>query len=329
MSTAMPPAALVASTSISAVRGRPASTGSDHPGRGLVLRPGVGVDAGRRRPAARPCRTRPDARPGRPGTGPRSITAANLAENSPQTASCGQRLDQAERGGVPERGRAAVAEHDLDSPSGSSNSSRSPSRIRRDQALDRRPAGGWCRAGRARRPGPASAAIGTLDGPEPKRPSTGLIAAGQLNHVRVCQPRYRFTVGDVGPALDLGRLARRRADVAGGRAHEATGALLLEDVRAPAGGAGAAEHRAHHVRRHLGEVEDDRGPELDVGLDRAVGAALAQLRRARPARGRWRPPTAASRAPWRCGAARGRAGLRPGRPGARSPSAGRGGRGCR
>ena len=31
------------------------------------------------------------------------------------------------------------------------------------------------------------------------------------------------------------------------------------------------------VGGHLGEVEDDRGPELDVGLDRAVGAALAQF----------------------------------------------------
>ena len=31
------------------------------------------------------------------------------------------------------------------------------------------------------------------------------------------------------------------------------------------------------MRWHLGEVEDDRGPELDVGLDRAIRTALAQL----------------------------------------------------
>ncbi len=38
---------------------------------------------------------------------------------------------------------------------------------------------------------------------------------------------------------------------------------------------GAGEHRGEHVGRDLGEVEDDRGPELDVGLEDAVGAAGA------------------------------------------------------
>ena len=78
-------------------------------------------------------------------------------------------------------------------------------------------------------------------------------------------------------ALDLFGLARVGADVAGGRAHEAAGLLLLEDVRAPAGGTRTREHRGEHVRRDLGEVEDDRRPELDVGLDRPVGTPLAQL----------------------------------------------------
>jgi hypothetical protein len=31
------------------------------------------------------------------------------------------------------------------------------------------------------------------------------------------------------------------------------------------------------VRRHLGEVEDDGRPELDVGLEDPVGTARAQL----------------------------------------------------
>ena len=68
-----------------------------------------------------------------------------------------------------------------------------------------------------------------------------------------------------------------RAGVDRGRADQPAGALLLQDVRRPAAGAGAGEHRGEHVGRHLGEVEDDRGPELDVRLEHAVGTALAQL----------------------------------------------------
>src|SRR6185503_5686773 len=79
------------------------------------------------------------------------------------------------------------------------------------------------------------------------------------------------------PALDLFGLAGVGTDVARRRTDQAARRLLLEDVRAPAGGAGTGEHRGEHVAGDLGEVEDDGRPELHVGLDRAVGTALAQL----------------------------------------------------
>src|SRR6266516_2305572 len=62
--------------------------------------------------------------------------------------------------------------------------------------------------------------------------------------------RDELCVGDVAPAVDVGRFAWRRADVAGGRAHEASGALLLYDVGALAGCLGAGEYCRHHVWRH-------------------------------------------------------------------------------
>ena len=48
-------------------------------------------------------------------------------------------------------------------------------------------------------------------------------------------------------------------------------AVLLEDVGTPACGPRTGEHRRHHRGWHLGEVEDDRGPELDIGLDGSPG----------------------------------------------------------
>jgi hypothetical protein len=59
-----------------------------------------------------------------------------------------------------------------------------------------------------------------------------------------------------------------------GVAYELAQTFLLEDVGTPARGAPAGEHRGHHERGDLGEVEDDRRPELDVCLDGPVGAAL-------------------------------------------------------
>src|SRR3954447_12290532 len=58
--------------------------------------------------------------------------------------------------------------------------------------------------------------------------------------------------------------ARRRADIVRRRADEDAEPLLLEDVRRPAGGARAREHRGRERRRHLGDVEHDRRPVLDV-----------------------------------------------------------------
>src|SRR5690606_6776770 len=79
------------------------------------------------------------------------------------------------------------------------------------------------------------------------------------------------------PAGDRLDAAGALADVAGGRADEPTGALLLEDVRRPPGRAGTGEHRREHLRRDLGEVEEDGCPELDVGRQHAIWATGVEL----------------------------------------------------
>ena len=71
--------------------------------------------------------------------------------------------------------------------------------------------------------------------------------------------------------------SRAGADVDGGRADEPVEALLLEDVGRPAGRARAGEHRRREHRRDVGDVEDDRRPELDVRHQWAVGLARLQL----------------------------------------------------
>src|SRR4051812_25997936 len=86
---------------------------------------------------------------------------------------------------------------------------------------------------------------------------------------RVSQPPRASKLGDV---------PRARPDVAGGRANEAAGLLLLDDVRRPARDARTPEHGRRQVGRDLRDVEDDRGPELDVRLERAVRGLLAQRR---------------------------------------------------
>ena len=97
------------------------------------------------------------------------------------------------------------------------------------------------------------------------------------------------------------------------------GALLLEDVRRPAGHAGAREHGREERRRDLGDVEHDGRPELDVRGEHALGMARLRAPRARPARAPRRPPPGATRARARSRAGRGRAGPRLGRRGGRSP----------
>ena len=73
------------------------------------------------------------------------------------------------------------------------------------------------------------------------------------------------------------RLRAGRPDVLRRRPDQPALALLLEDVRRPAGGARAGEQRREQVRRHLGVVEHDGRPELDVRRQHAVGLARVQL----------------------------------------------------
>ena len=71
--------------------------------------------------------------------------------------------------------------------------------------------------------------------------------------------------------------ATARTDVLRRRPDQPALALLLEDVRAPAGDARAREQRREEVGGDVGVVEHDRGPELDVGGEHAVGLARLQL----------------------------------------------------
>src|ERR1700731_2377090 len=82
-------------------------------------------------------------------------------------------------------------------------------------------------------------------------------------------------LADFVPAFDGFRATRVRADVDRRRADQLAESFLFEDVGAPPGGTTAGEHRRHHVGRHPREVQDHRGPELDIGLDRPVRTALA------------------------------------------------------
>src|SRR3954470_19863814 len=80
-----------------------------------------------------------------------------------------------------------------------------------------------------------------------------------------------------GALAQLGGRPGRRADVLRRRPDEPRLALLLEDVGRPTGHARAGEHAREERRRHLGQVEDDGRPELDVGRKDAIGLARLQL----------------------------------------------------
>ena len=125
---------------------------------------------------------------------------------------------------------------------------------------------GW-RSGAARR---CQTAGGLREaGPEPFRPPHG----GWLKPPR----RTRGPAPPGLRAFDGCSRARPAPDVLRRRADQAALALLLEDVRRPAGHARAGEHRREQLRRHLGVVEHDRRPELDVRRQHAVGLARLQL----------------------------------------------------
>ena len=181
---------------------RPSARGADdrrhHRGRGLVVRPGVDVHAllGHRRSAASPGRRRsPTARR---ATARRRRPAANLAENSPNVRCWLSSADQPVRRDVPERRRAAVAEHDLVALG--QREQRRPDPRGPDRRGPR--TGAWrCEVPISEVPVAASASrwLGWIfEGPAPKRPSAGRRSAGIVQGVvtapsvchrpHVCQP---------------------------------------------------------------------------------------------------------------------------------------------
>src|SRR6185437_6370618 len=123
----------------------------------------------------------------------------------------------------------------------------------------------------------ATCSARTFVGPLPNRPSFGLRFSGMT----ITEPDYsewsRVPVDYLSRARHIPDRPRGGADVAGRRADQAAGQLLLHDVRRPARGPRAGEHRRGDVRGDLREVQDDRRPELDVGLEDAVRTAGAQF----------------------------------------------------
>ena len=178
MSTGIAPAAEVASTSMSGARrrcgapaGPPRWTSRSAARRRRRRRPRASSDG-----AAAVVGTthRGSARNGAP-----SADGGELGRELAADHVLGAVADQAEGGGVPERGRAAVAEQRSGSRRAARSSSRRPARIRPTSCFT-----GGCRwlvpssvaaggAQRVRRP-----TAGTFDGPEPNRPSRGLRSAG-------------------------------------------------------------------------------------------------------------------------------------------------------
>ena len=135
--------------------------------------------------------------------------------------------------------------------SGGSGTARSPGRPARERG-SRRP------ARRARSPRPTAAAASRA--PSRRRPR------------RARRPAARLP----GASSDRRSRAAPGPDVARRRPDEPAELLLLEDVRRPARRARAREHRGRELRRHVGDVEHDRRPELDVRLERPVGRLLPQ-----------------------------------------------------
>src|SRR5581483_12421989 len=90
-------------------------------------------------------------------------------------------------------------------------------------------------------------------------------------------PAYAVRAGASRSALKLRQRPRRGPDVLGRRPDQPALPLLLQDVRRPAGGPSAGEHRREEIRWNVGEVEHHGGPELDVGGEHAVRLARLKL----------------------------------------------------
>src|SRR5881397_1654008 len=72
--------------------------------------------------------------------------------------------------------------------------------------------------------------------------------------------RSRYSVSDMSEGLsrglaDFGQVAFGGPDIARGRAEQAAGLLLLEDVRRPAGNPRTREHRRREPRRELCDIK--------------------------------------------------------------------------
>src|SRR4029077_8475703 len=113
----------------------------------------------------------------------------------------------------------------------------------------------------------------TLVGPEPNRPSAGSRSAGMT----IFWAASDILIEDLFRAWHVPDRPRHWAHVVGTGPDQPPGPLLLQDVSSPACGARAGEHRGEHVRWNLGEVQHDRGPDLHVRGQDAVGPSSVQL----------------------------------------------------
>ena len=173
----------VASKSISASASAPATRvrRDRDAGGGLVVRGGVRRRCRpRRRRSARSPGSDCDDRSGSPRNGASLTALANFEPNSPKDEELRAVADQAEGGDLPERRRAAVAEHDL-VVVGQREQVAQPGAHAADLGLDRLLPVRGAEVGAARlRRAPRPARGAPCDGPAPKRPSAGSRSAGMV-----------------------------------------------------------------------------------------------------------------------------------------------------
>ncbi len=126
------------------------------------------------------------------------MTAANLAENSPHTSSWA-RSRISPNAAASQNAVEPPLPSTISYPSGSENSSARPARMRPTSA--RTGAWRWLVPSTLApvAPSAATASAGTFDGPEPKRPSAGLMPSGMVMRVdvtlRILSPRVNRDVG--------------------------------------------------------------------------------------------------------------------------------------